>query len=204
MASEFEIVLPRRVVPQPTPFIVPGGDCGACVLAGVLGISIERVYDDLREKRDSIHYSEMQRLLRVADSRGLARGYCDDPPIWIPFGASTGFFTFGLNSWHMTGAWFRYLTMAFEAGYYAIAGVNHEKAGPMSHGRDHWVLLCGARSRFEPRPCTCSDPNCRAGSYENEILVSCSSRATPDEEWVTPHDFLRNRGGLDALLVRPA
>jgi len=35
MAREFETVLPRRVVPQPVPFIVEGGDCGACVLAGV-------------------------------------------------------------------------------------------------------------------------------------------------------------------------
>lgn len=199
MAREFEIVLPRRVIPQPTPFIVEGGDCGACVLGGVLGLSVEQVYDDLCEKRDSIHYSQMQRLLRVADSRRLARGYCDDPPIWLPFGSGAGFFTFGLASWQMTGAWFRYLTMAFEAGYYAIAGVNHGKGGPLSHGRDHWVLLCGARMRFEKHS---TMEGC--GSFSTEILVSCSSRSTPDEEWVGANEFLRHRGGLDVLLVRPA
>ena len=38
------IILPRRVAPQPSPAIVPGGDCGACVLAGLFGITVADAY----------------------------------------------------------------------------------------------------------------------------------------------------------------
>lgn len=39
-----KLILPLRVVPQPIPAIYVEGDCGACVLAGLLGIGIQEVY----------------------------------------------------------------------------------------------------------------------------------------------------------------
>lgn len=40
-----EVVLPRRAVPQPQPPVNPGGDCGACVFAGLTGLSFDTIYD---------------------------------------------------------------------------------------------------------------------------------------------------------------
>ena len=40
-----EVVLPRRVIPQPKPGVVEGGDCGGCCIAGLLNIPIERAYE---------------------------------------------------------------------------------------------------------------------------------------------------------------
>lgn len=199
--SDWSVVLPRRVVPQPTPGIVPGGDCGACVLGGLLELSPERVYDDLREKRESIHYSEMTRLLRVAVSRGLARAAIDEPAIWLPFNGCAGFYGFGLQARECAHAWFAYVRMALDGGYYGIAHVDHDRnvASPRGRETNHWVAIVGARERFVPHPTMAG-----CGSYEQEVLVSCSARSTPDEEWVDRTTFLRERGGLDVLFVRPA
>ena len=46
----FELILPLRVVPQPTPQINKGGDCGACVLAGLSGLTVEQVYTDIYDQ----------------------------------------------------------------------------------------------------------------------------------------------------------
>lgn len=198
---EWSVVLPRRVIPQPTPGIVAGGDCGACVLGGTLGIAIERVYDELREKRDSIHFSEMTRLLRVAVSRGLAAAVVDEPAIWLPYNASSGQYAFGLQARDCAIAWFNCVRMALDGGYYGIAHVDHGRDVASKRGREtnHWVAIVGARERFVPHPTMAG-----CGSYEQEVLVSCSARSTPAEEWVDRNDFIRERGGLDVLFARPA
>lgn len=196
--SEFEIVLARRVVPQPASFIVAGGDCGACVLAGLLGISVERVYDELREKRESIHFSEMARILRCAEFRGLAEAYIDEPAFWMPFGGGAGMCPFGNTAKWSARAWFNYVRMAMIAGYHAIAHVDHERKGDAGLGPNHWVALVGIRSRKVPGKVEGSY------SFEEEVLVSCSARSTPAEEWVDAHQFLRERGGFDLLFVKPA
>jgi hypothetical protein len=201
MSSEFEIVLPRRVVPQPTPAIVPGGDCGACVLGGLLGISIERVYDDLRGKRDSIHFSEMGRILRAAESTGLASGAIDEPAFWLPFRGDDGVYSFGIQARDCGMAWFRLLRMALQAGYYAIAHVDYDRnvASPRGRETNHWTAIVGARFSWQPNP-HMAGTKCGV----EEVLVSCSARKSPDEEWVERPTFLRERGGLDLLFVRPA
>lgn len=44
MSEQLELVLPRRVAPQPAPAIVPGGDCGPCCVAGVTGLDVDEAY----------------------------------------------------------------------------------------------------------------------------------------------------------------
>lgn len=199
--GEFEIVLPRRVVPQPTPGIVGGGDCGACVLAGLLGVSVEHVYDEMRGKRESVHFGEMSRILRVATLTGLADGAIDEPAFWLPFNGGSGLYSFGIQGRDCAMAWFNYLRMGLQAGYYAIGHVDFGRDVASSRGREtnHWVAIVGARFSWQPNPHV-------AGAKQGveEVLVSCSARSSPAEEWVERNTFLRERGGLDLLFVRPA
>lgn len=193
---EFETILPRRVIPQPTPALYPGGDCGACVLGGALAMSVAQVYGDLADggKVDAFSWWDMRQALYNARAQGLIDRLIDDVPVWP---VRAGAMLYGAPSWQMNLQWFAYLTMAMDAGYYGAACVCSDKGGPLRGQEDHWVLLCGTRAR------RVSVGDC-AARIDNEVLVSCSSRATPDEEWVGELDFLRRRGGFNMLLFRPA
>lgn len=191
------VVLPRRVVHQPTPELHPGGDCGACVLAGLTDLPLEEVYAKLDPKHSSptsFWRGSMIAAVHIAkwDLKRITK-YIEEVPYWPPH---EGMRAFGDSGWMQSSEWFSYVTMAFEAGYYAIASVVIKKTGPFSGGTDHWVLLCGSRLRWGPW-----ENGGRTGHYE--VLVSCSARSTPDEEWVGVGDFLRERGGFDVILVRP-
>lgn len=189
-----EIVLPRRVKPQPTPNIVAGGDCGPCVLGGALNLEVQEVYDRLVGKVRSLEKGEMQRLLRVAAMYGLADRFIEDAAEWRTF-SSWSHRSWGTPAWFESLAWFNYVRMAIDAGYYGLAMVNHARAGVDSHGTDHWVMICGARC-FEIKS---------GDTITGEVLVSCSARSSGmRDEWVEARDFLQHRGGYDLLFVRPA
>lgn len=186
-----ETILPRRVHPQPTPNLVPGGDCGACVLAGALGMTPERVYDELVEKRTCIGHGEMCRLLRVAISRGLADRIIEEPAEW-PGSWSQRSFGRPAHLEHLP--WISYVRMAIDAGYYGLAEVDFARGGGGTRVQtDHWVLIRGVRSEGHP-----------VGKVmTGEVLVSCSARSTGGvDEWVEAVDFLKNRGGYNLLFVR--
>jgi hypothetical protein len=84
--------------------------------------------------------------------------------------------------------------MAIDAGYYGLTTVNFAKAG---QAPDHFVLLAGVRKWLEER-------EDGSGTYHPEVLVSCSARSTPALEWVSASEFLKQRGGFNLLLARPA
>lgn len=187
-----ETVLPRRVRPQPSPALVPGGDCGACVLGGALDLDVARVYADIKGKVESVSFWEMQRMLRVAAMNGLADRIIEEPAEWRSV-SGLAHAAFGRPAYFESLSWFNYVRMAVDAGYYGLAMVNHARQGVESHGTDHWVLICGAR---------CAE--LRSGdTITGDVLVSCSARGG-SEEWVEARDFLKNRGGYNLLLVRPA
>lgn len=183
------LVLPRRVISQPTPELVAGGDCGACVLGGILGVSIEEAYK-LKGKQEAIRRGEMARLLRVAISHGLADRMIEDAAQfqsnsrhWPSFG----------NPAHLESlAWFNYVRMAIDAGYYGIATVDINKSGGFD--TNHWISICGARTHGA----------ISGQAITGEILINCSARTTPDLEWAEVREFLRLRGGYDLLFVRPS
>lgn len=186
-----ERVLPIRVVPQPVPFVVDAGDCGACVLAGLTGLDVADVYARLRDgKAQTFGQHEMGRAL--LDPEFFDR--CVDAPIGWQINAV--YAAWGAQPHHQNIEWFRYVRMGLDAGYYGVACVDSSKSGPLGVGTDHWVLLCGYRER---RPA----PGSGGGRIFTELLVSCSARSSPDEEWVDSHDFLRERGGFNLRMVRP-
>lgn len=186
-----QIVLPRRVRPQPQPHLHPEGDCGPCVLAGLLDWEVRDVYERLYDgKPRSLSREDMRRALW--GSRGFDRIIEEAPLGWTVYEAHRAF---GSPA-HLQGlGWFGYIRMAVEAGYYGLAQVSYRKLGPTGPGTDHWVLLCGARERHPPAG--------QGGTIAQEVLVSCSAKSSPDEEWVDAHEFLRSRGGFNLLLARP-
>lgn len=197
-----EVVLPRRVQPQPTPDINPGGDCGACVLGGALGISVERVYDELKGERASIAHYEMGRMLRVAESNGLADRIVDRPAYFRQDFAGGGLAVFGEPAWLAAHAWHKYVQAMVDAGYYGIAQVDHSRKGLDGDGSNHWVLICGARTGIKWK---IDNRGIGSGEYIKDVLVSCSARSSGmRDEWLDATDFLKYRGGYNLLFIRPA
>jgi len=201
-----EVVLPRRVKTQPTPNIHPGGDCGACVFGGIFDIPVERAYDEFKGKRDSIDFWEMSRMLRVAESHGIADRIIDRPVDFPPLNMGGGFTPFGMPGWFQAGEWHSHVQMAIDAGYYGLAQVDYSRKGLDGSGTDHWVAIVGARTgvkwTYEER-----EGMGRVGSGETiiDVLVSCSARPSAGkDEWVNATEFLRYRGGYNMLFARPA
>lgn len=188
-----EVILSRRVQPQPTPEMNPGGDCGACVLGGALGMSVERVYSELKGDVRSIEFGEMTRMLRCAVSSGLADRIVEDPASWPR--RWWGCDSFGRPSHYEAPAWLKYVRMAIDAGYYGIATVDTTGARGTQGGTNHWVMICGARNRGH---------EAYGGTLTGEVLVSDSRRSVAMvERWVEAREFLQNEGGYDVLFVRP-
>lgn len=187
-----QVILPRRVVPQPTPNIFPAGDCGACVFGGLVAISPAEVYRRFHDdKRSSLSWFEMRSALHQADGELLDRINVDPPMLWPPCHESQ--LTFGMPALNQALGWFSFARMAIDAGYYGLAEVDYAKTG---RAPDHWVLLCGHREVWPARN--------EGGPIHPQLLVSCSARSSPDEEWVNVHDFLEKRGGFHAFWARPA
>jgi hypothetical protein len=182
-------------VPQPTPEIFSGGDCGACVLGGLFGLAVEDVYVQLCDgKVRPISHLQMRSALHEAERRGYADRIVVEPARW-PRSAEGYFDDFGYLASKDCINWWTHLRLAFDAGYYAIAEVDSNRGGPVA-STDHWVMLAGVRQRW---PADGSSDS----TIHQDVLVSCSSRKTPDEEWVDSGEFLQKRGGFNALLARP-
>jgi hypothetical protein len=192
-----KIVLPRRVVPQPQLSLSPGGDCAACVLAGIFDKTILEVYEQLYKGAGGApSRPDTMCALHCAKVLGWVSRLVTDTPVWpIP----DEYLAFGPAGYLHNLEWFAYATMAMEAGYYGVASVVFNKTG--SRGQcppptDHLVLLCGVRE---------VPVEVREGvrRIDQQVLVSCSAKTSPDEEWVEVRDFLTNRGGYNAMWVRP-
>lgn len=184
-----EIVLPRRAQPQPQPFRVACGDCGACVLGGILGLSVDDAYarSVVRRHRQlqSFCHRNMADAFDDAVRDGLADRAITRAPVWP---VNTEYMIWGACGANQWQAWSHYVRMALDAGYYGAAEINMEGGGPSTYP-NHWVMLCGWR----PSP---------AGTSLDEVLVSCSARH-PEGRWIAARDFLQRHGGFNALFARP-
>jgi hypothetical protein len=185
-----ELVLPKRAIPQPQPHVSPGGDCGACVLAGLTSLGVEEVYSSLCDGKYALSYFEMRQALLRAEGRDLLDRVMTQYPSW-PQCRYDGQGEWGLTGWHQSLSWWHYLRLGIDGGYYGVATVNYAKQGPFQ-GADHWVLLCGVQYIEVGNARRCN------------VLVSCSAKSSPDEEWVESHEFLRYRGGFNMMLARPS
>jgi len=193
--DQYEVVLERRVVPQPVPALSEGGDCAACVLAGVTGLSLELVVAELLNDKDSVGYFDTRTALEIAHNEGLLDRVVTDMPMWVE---RIGKAAWGHPSWANSMAWFEYVQMAIDAGYYALASISFDGGGPLVD-TDHAVLICGVKQWIEPHPTVEG-----AGRYMHSILVSCSAKSSPAEYWIDAEKFLTEFGGFNVMLARPA
>lgn len=186
-----EVVLPLRVVQQTLPPLNPAGDCGACVLAGLLGMTVPEVYARYAGEVRPFDAISMLGAMRTSVYDEKADRVIASTPVWVfeqyEFNAD-----WGILASSQVLAWHDYLRMALEAGFYAVTLVNFDHAGAGSHV-NHWVMLCGARYKTPVH----------TGAHKQEVLVSCSSSKTPEEQWVDATEFLSKWGGFKLLLLRP-
>jgi len=195
------VVLPRRVAAQPVPFLHPGGDCGPCVLGGLLGCDVQSIYASLGKDpaKDSFAGPEMYDALEKLLSAGAIDRLVTDIPWWVPWKSSS---FFGAPAWEISLEWFQYVRMAIDAGYYGVAPVVHQKNGPLECP-DHWVLIAGARVVEEE---IIREGKRLGATLRTELLISNSSTTSPavPEEWVRVGEFLKHWGGYNLFLVRPS
>ncbi len=186
-----EVTLPRRVHPQPSPHRVAVGDCGACALGGLMGVSVDEAYALARDDGPprSIGWQEMAQALRGSYGRGRLSRALLDVPIW-PNAVSSMCLTWGVTASWQSHAWWNLAATAIDAGLYGLACVSFKAAGSDSEGPDHWVLIVGYRSRVD------------GSQIRDELLVSCSTRH-PEGRWIDRNDFLRQWGGFNTLWARP-
>jgi hypothetical protein len=151
---------------------------------------VEQTYERFLGKISAFSWFDRRTAIRNAVWEGLAEHCIDEFPEW-PLNRYELQSEFGLTAWHQGTSYWNYLRMALAGGYYGIAEVNYEKQGP-DQPSNHAVLICGAR---EHKP--------EGGHHRYELLISCSARSSPDEEWVEVHEFLKRRGGFNVLLVKP-
>lgn len=191
MTPAAEVTLPRRAHAQPSPNRVAVGDCGACALGGLMGLSVDEAYALVRDGAPrSIGWPEMSEAVRAAAARGRLSRAMTDVPIW-PGAVPSMCMAWGLTAPWQGHAWWSLAATALDAGLYGLACVRFDGAGSDSGGPDHWVLIVGYRSGAD------------GARVRDELLVSCSARH-PEGRWVDRNDFLRAWGGFNALWARPA
>jgi len=209
MRTYVNVSLPRRPPKNPQPCINPVGDCGACVLAGVMGFSVEQAYEEHEsgyygrgpldptpareiEKRSAFSYHSMRSTLNRLHADGRLDRAILDTPVWL-LGANVEMNgSFGPHAGVQSMEVERYWLAMFDAGYYGITQVVMHGGG-IEKSIDHWVMLCGYRQRVE-------DGDSRI--YQ-EFLIGDSALSYPQERWIDTQDFLRSHGGFMAFFARP-
>ncbi len=209
MRDYFEVSLPRRPPKNPQPCVVSCGDCGACVIAGLLGITVEDAYElhasgyygrgpldttPAKEmpKRSAFSYHSMRSTLMAAMYDGKFDRAILDTPLWL-LGANVEVNgAFGVSAVLQSIEVRAYWLAMFDAGYYGVGQVVMHGGGPDA-GVDHWVMLCGFRRRAG-----------EGSEILEEVLVGDSALSQPQERWIGANTFLRKHGGFMAFFVRPS
>jgi len=203
---ENEVVLPRRVRQQRDnlPALWKEGDCGACVLAGVLDLpDLKAAYELTDEgKIEPFSHTRLYRALHAADRKGLVDRLITEVPSWSVYQVHQ---TWGSPAWLQNLDWFYWLRMGIDAGYYGLASVDADHRGPLKGRVNHIVLIVGTREEIEHKTMKSSvDGNfINYSSHTPQVLISCSSTKSVDEEWVNVRDYLMWWGGFNIQLVRP-
>jgi hypothetical protein len=190
-----EIILPKRVVPQPQPPLNPDGDCGACVLAGLLDVTVEEVYKRKGEIKPFSWHS-LHKVVGEAFWNGELDRFVSKTPFWPNPDALRGF---GDPGWMSNLEWYDYVRMGLDGGYYGLLNYNMDGGGPFAMS-DHFVMVVGAREREVPNDAT---PNSTGTVILRELLISDSSTRREGLYWVDHWKMLRENGGYNIMLARP-
>jgi hypothetical protein len=174
------------------------------VIAGVLGISVADAYElqdkderpmNAKDRPYPFSWSAIGNALQCWGRDPLTDGVITETPIW-PWESWRNNMPWGLVSWQQNMAWWNYVRMGLLGGFCGIVQMDIDGRGPGSD-HNHWQMICGARINFVP------NPNMEgSGSYDQDILVSCSARH-PEGKWYDSSKFLRERGGFNVIMVRP-
>lgn len=195
---EFENVLPRTTLPQPRPCVVKAGDCGACVLGGLAGLSVSGAYGVCKPDGPS-HFTleDMQSAFLLLEDQGVFDRVVDEPPCWISH-IHAAHTAFGFTALSQAPNWYDYVRLAIDAGYYGVVTISFEpvtsKPGDTYLSSNHWVMIRGARFTWV------KVEGMSASRGSEEILVSCSVKG---DYWIAVREFARLHGGSHVLLARP-
>jgi hypothetical protein len=192
-----EVVLPRRVVQQEVPPLYEGGDCGACVIAGLVDMSVADVYTlserHRKQKLSPFCWHSAYYTLHELLTMGRLDRLITKVPFW---GDNDSRRYFGDPSWMQGGNWWDWVAMGVDAGYYGLMHYNMEGLGAEGLP-NHYVMVVGARE--------VEVPSGKGWFVQKELLISCSSSRTPVEPWwIAVQDLLRLHGGFNVVLARPA
>ena len=179
--------------------MVTGGDCGACVLGGLAGLSVPGAYGIGKPNGAStFSISDMQAALMMLQDHDALDRIVDEPPTWIQH-VHSGHSSFGFTALSMAPMWYEYMRLAIDAGYYGLVTISfepfHSKEGETYFGSNHWVLIKGCRFHWVPLE------SGKGSRGAEEILVSCSVKG---DYWMPVREFARLHGGSYLLLARPA
>lgn len=213
--TEDYIYLPNSVPRNYPTSLNKQGDCGACVLAGLLKISIEDAYENHESgcyhggnpipKIYSFCRSSMLRTLERLNSKtGPIAHIVKHTPIFPTAPYKEQGMPFGLHGVSQFDAWTDYIRALLAGGYYGVAQVynnGHRDTTFHEYGMtNHWVLIKGWRLQWYMEPKN-KEQIC-SGMGQQEICISNSARNSKHEEWVSIDDFLRLWGGFDAYWVK--
>jgi len=219
-----EISLSRRPPKNPIPSLNDGGDCGACVLAGILNISIEKAYDLHRSGEyyggkpiPKVSCFNFHSMIRTLESLTNDLGHKDesetflehcvtDIPLWtIDQLHEISGVSFGVSGAMQYSPWCNMVRAMLAGGYYGICQVydGGHKVLNNSYGiTNHWIMIAGWRYVYVKHTDHKVEGNA-LGHYEQEILIGNSSNAHPQEQWLPADDFLKFWGGFGVLWAKP-
>lgn len=185
------LTLTLRPLPQPEPATVTGGDCAACVLAGLSNRPLADIYELARPNLppDGLNWSETVAALQRLTERGHIDRAITAVPNW-PVEPALSYW--GASGYPAFVEWYSYVRLGLEAGYYGVI-FTHIAPSAQANEINHVELICGARER----PVDDAD-----GSYSAvEVLVACPKRH--NERWLSALELLRLHGGWNVILVKP-
>ncbi len=129
-----ELRLPRLPHPQPSQTLHQGGDCGACVIGGLLGLPVPEVYQRYSTTKEGApeHFnpvSTRQALQKALCERLLKRIAVEIPWFQVPLSLENH----GPAGWTMLLGWYERLAMAIDGGYYGVAGTPRVSDASSNH-----------------------------------------------------------------------
>lgn len=209
----FEYILPRNVPRNPEPHICEGGDCGACVLAGLFDKSLQWAYEQHESgiyhngeaipKISSFSLSSMRNTLEGLD---LIYHMTD---AYIEVSSTYHFqdwYSFGKQNHFNPPEWFDVFRVFLEAGYYRICTVSNNGKGMdennqlRRHMADHWIMINGIRAYWKD---VSTEYSVGGRRLETEIHLSNSAKTSPHSQWVGMKEFLMTWGGMNGFWVKP-
>lgn len=219
-----EVSLPRRPPKNPIPSLNDGGDCGACVLAGILNIPIEKAYDLHCSGEyyggkpiptvSSFNFHSMSKTLESLtddlgfhdEGRNLLEHCVTDIPMWmIDQHHEMCGLSFGVSGAMQYSPWCNNVRAMLTGGYYGICQVydgGHKELTNLYGSTNHWIMIAGWRYVYVKHTDHSSEGNA-TGHYEQEVLIGNSSNANPQEQWLPADKFLKNWGGFGVLWAKP-